>query len=44
MRIGLYNAKYLDDLSNNLNIVVCQGLGQGWDIMQDIKLYPVSSK
>lgn len=40
MHIDLYNAKYLDHLNYNLNILVCQG--QGWDVMQDIKLYPLS--
>lgn len=42
MHIDLYDAKYLDHLSYKLNIMVCQGLGQGWDAMQDFKLCPLS--
>lgn len=42
MHVDFYDVKYLDHLSYNLNIMVCQGLGQGWDVMHDIKLYPLS--
>lgn len=42
MPVDFYDVKYLDHLSYNLNIMVCQGLGQGWDVMHDIKLYPLS--